>query len=141
MKANRFFAPLLAILIFSLLAGCGPKETTLTGADREAVLAFSEAKTDNLMNGMNANDYAEFSRDFDPAMLNAMSQSQFNTFKKDRDTKLGAYVSRQVNSVTQSGGYVAVIYDAKFEKDDAVTLRVVFSASDPHGISGLWFNK
>lgn len=141
MKPNRFFALLLAILIFSLFAGCGPKDTTLTGADREAVLAFSEAKTDNLMAGMNENDYAEFSRDFDPAMLNAMSQSQFDTFKKDRDTRLGAYLSRQVNSVTQAGDYVAVIYDAKFEKEDAVSMRVVFSTSDAHEISGLWFNK
>lgn len=141
MKANRTFPLLLALLIFSLLAGCGSKDTALTGADREAVLAFSEAKTDNLMAGMNANDYATFSKDFDPAMLNAMSQSQFDTFKKDRDTKLGAYVSRQVNSVTQSGGYYAVIYDTKFEKDDAVTMRVVFNTSDPHAISGLWFNK
>jgi hypothetical protein len=141
MKANRIFPLLLATLIFSLLAGCGSKDSILTGDDREAVLAFSEAMTDNLMTGMNANDYAIFSRDFDPAMLNAMSQSQFDTFKKDRDTKLGAYVSRQVNSVTQSGGYVAVIYDTKFEKDDAVTMRVVFNVSDPHEISGLWFNK
>ena len=141
MKTNRPLPFLLAVLIISLLAGCGPKDATLTGADQEAVLAFSEAKTDNLMAGMNANDYAIFSKDFDPAMLNAMSQSQYDTFKKDRDTKLGAYISRQVNSVTQSSGYYAVIYNAKFEKDDAVTMRVVFSTSDLHEISGLWFNK
>jgi hypothetical protein len=141
MKENRTFPLLLALLIFNLLAGCGSNDTTLTGADREAILSFSESKTDNLLAGMNANDYASFSRDFDQAMLNAMSQSQFDTFKKDRDSKLGAYVSRQVNSVTQSGSYYAVIYDAIFEKDDAVTMRVVFSTSDPHEISGLWFNK
>lgn len=141
MKANSTFLLLLTILIFSLLAGCGSKDSTLTGADREAVLVFSEAKTDNLMIGMNANDYANFSKDFDTAMLTAMSQSQFDIFKKDRDSKLGAYVSRQVNSVTQSGGYYAVIYDVKFEKDDAVTMRVVFNTSEPHEISGLWFNK
>lgn len=141
MNANRNLSILVAVLIFSMLAGCGSTDTTLTGADREAVLAFSEAKTDNLMAGMNMNDYATFSKDFDPAMLNAMSQSQFDTFKKDRDTKLGAYVSRQVNRITQSGGYYAVIYDTKFEKDDAVTMRVVFNTSEPHEISGLWFNK
>jgi hypothetical protein len=141
MKANISLTLFLALLIVSLLAGCGSKDTTLTGADREAILAFSETMTDNLVAGMNANDYASFSRDFDQAMLNAMSQSQFDTFKKDRDSKLGAYVSRQVNSVTQSGGYYAVIYDAIFEKDDAVTMRVVFTISDPHKISGLWFNK
>jgi hypothetical protein len=34
-----------------------------------------------------------------------------------------------------------VVYTAKFEKDDNVTVRVVFRAEDPHQISGLWFNK
>jgi hypothetical protein len=141
MKTKGILPILIAVLIFSLLSGCESKETTLTGTDMEAILAFSEAKTDNLLAGMNANDYASFSKDFDQALSNAMNQSKFDTFKKDKDAKLGAYVSRQVNSVTQSGAYYAVIYDTKFEKDNSVTMRVVFSTADAHEISGLWFNK
>jgi hypothetical protein len=141
MKTKEILPLLLAALMISLLSGCVSKETTLTGADREAVLAFSEAKTDNLMVGMNANDYATFSRDFDPVMLNAMNASQFDALKKNTDTKFGPYLSREVNRVTQSGAYYVVVYDTKFEKDDAVTMRVVFNTADPHEISGLWFNK
>jgi hypothetical protein len=133
---------LLAILLVSLLAGCsGSQGTTITGADKDAVLAYSEAKTDNLLAGMNANDYAMFSKDFDQDMARAMSQAEFDTLKKDRDAKLGLYVSRTVHSVVQTGDFYAVIYDAKFEKDDAVTVRVVFRVAEPHEISGLWFNK
>jgi autotransporter adhesin len=138
---NKMYALLLAALLFSLLAGCGSQGTTLTGADRDAVLAYSESKTDNLLAGMNANDYAMFSKDFDQDMLNAMTQSQFDALKLDRDAKLGLYVSRQVNSVVQDGDFYAVIYDAKFEKQAAVTVRVVFRISEPHQVSGLWFNK
>jgi hypothetical protein len=138
---TKFSAWLLVLLLFSLLVGCGSKETKLTGADRDAVLAFSEAKTDNLLAGMNANDYAAFSLDFDKDMLTAMPQAQFDTLKKDRDAKLGLYVSRQVNSVVQNGDFYAVLYDAKFEKDAAVTVRVVFRVAEPHQVSGLWFNK
>ncbi len=142
---KSIFVLWLAVLLVSLLASCGgsPKETTLTGDEMEAVLAFSEAKTDSLMAGMNANDYAAFSKDFDQDMLNAMPQSAFVTFKKGYDDKLGAYVSRKVNKVakSQSGKFLAVVYDAVFEKDDAVSMRVVFRADDPHQISGLWFNK
>ena len=141
---KKILALLLAILFVSLLAACGgAQDTTLAGADKDAVLAFSETKTDNLMAGMNANDYPSFSKDFDQAMLKAMSQEAFGKFKNDYDGKLGSYVSRKVNKVTQSqsGKYVAVIYDAIFEKDDAVTMRVVFQAGEPHQVSGLWFNK
>ena len=130
-----------AVLILSLLAGCAPGETTLTGTDADAVLAFSETRTDNLFEGMNAGDYAAFSKDFDQEMLNAMTESQFDSLKKDRDEKLGLYVSRVVNRVVQNGDFYAVIYDAKFEKDDAVIVRVVFRVAEPHQVSGLWFNK
>ena len=131
----------LVAFLFSLLAGCGSQSTSLTEEDKEVVLAFSEGKTDNLLTGMNANDYAMFSKDFDQDMLNAMTQTQFDALKKDRDAKLGLYVSREVHSVTQSGDFYTVNYDARFEKDDAVTMRVVFRIAEPHQVSGLWFNK
>ena len=131
----------LVAFIFSLLAGCGSQATSLTEEDQDAVLAYSEGKTDNLLTGMNANDYAAFSKDFDQDMLDAMSQTQFDALKKDRDAKLGLYLSREVHSVTQTGDFYTVNYDAKFEKDDAVTIRVVFRIAEPHQVSGLWFNK
>jgi hypothetical protein len=142
MKTDRkIHALFLVVIIISLLASCGSQGKTLNDTEKDAVLAFSEAKTDNLLAGMNANDYAMFSRDFDRQMLNAMSQTQFDSLKKDRDAKLGLYVSRKVNSVVLQDGFYSVIYDAKFEKDDAVSVRVVFRESEPHEISGLWFNK
>jgi len=132
---------LLAVLFASLMAACAPKQIVLTGEEKDAVLAFSEDKTDNLLSGMNANDYAAFSKDFDQAMLKAMTQTEFDKLKKDRDEKLGLYVSRTVNSVVKVGDFYNVVYDVVFEKDAAVTIRVVFRAADPHEVSGLWFNK
>jgi len=132
---------LLVGLVFSLLAACGPQETVLGEEDADAVLAFSEEKTDNLLAGMKVGDYAAFSRDFDQQMLDAMTEAQFEALKTDRDATLGAYISRQVNRVVQTGDFYAVFYDAKFEKDDAVAMRVVFRVAEPNQVSGLWFNK
>lgn len=131
----------LIVLAVGVLAGCGSQGTTLKNEDAEAVLAFSEAKTDNLLAGMNAGDYAVFSQDFDPDMLSAMTEAEFNKLKADRDAKLGLYLSREVESVVQIGDFYAVNYNAKFEKDDAVGVRVVFHATEPHEVSGLWFSK
>lgn len=138
---RRLFCLMVGILLVVGLTGCGSSSTTLTGADKDAVLAFSEAKTDTLLAGMNAGDYALFSQDFDTDMLKAMTQSEFDKLKADRDAKLGSYVSREVNSVVQSGDFYSVVYDAVFEKDNAVMVRVVFRVADPHEVSGLWFNK
>lgn len=132
----------VVVFCFSLLTGCGnSQEKILTGAEREAVLAFSEAKTDNLLAGLKAGDYAMFSRDFDQQMLNAMPQSKFEALKKERDEHLGAYISRKINNVEQTGDFYTVIYTAGFEKEYAVIVRVVFRMAEPHQISGLWFNK
>lgn len=132
---------LMAALAAGILTGCGPQGTTLTGEERDAVLAFSESKTDTLLAGMNANDYAAFSQDFDVDMLAAMTEAEFDKLKADRDAKLGLYLSRDVTSVVQTGDFYAVNYDAKFEKEDSVGVRVVFRTADPHEVSGLWFDK
>lgn len=132
---------LIVAVLVGTLSGCGSKTTPLTGADQEAVLAFSESKADSLLAGMNAADYAAFSRDFDAEMLAAMTASEFDKLKADRDAKLGLYLSRTVDSVVQQGDFYIVIYNAKFEKDEAVTVRVVFRVAEPHQVSGLWFNK
>jgi len=134
---KKLYPLLLIVIATSIFAGCAPKETVLTGDDEKAVLAFSESETDNLLAGMNAYDYAAFSQGFDEQMHAAMTESQFDALKKDRDEKLGLYVSRDVNRVVQSGDFYSVIYDAVFEKDDAVTVRVVFRITEPHEISGL----
>jgi hypothetical protein len=138
---NKNLTLFFVVFLFALLAGCAPQTTTLSGADRDAVLGFSEAKTDTLLAGMNANDYSLFSQDFDHEMRSAMTQTQFDTLKKDRDAKLGLYVSREVSSVAQQGDFYIVFYNTKFEQDDAVIVRVVFRIDAPHEVSGLWFNK
>lgn len=48
---------LVAIVFVAFLGGCGSQGTVLMGVDRDAVLSFTEAKTENLLAGMNANDY------------------------------------------------------------------------------------
>jgi hypothetical protein len=141
MKSKSIIIFFFAILLSLLLFGCGSSKTELTGTDMDAVLAFSEDKTDTLLSGMNNNDYAAFSQDFDADMLNAMSQTQFDALKKDRDSNLGLYISREVNSVVLSGDFYAVNYIAKFEKDDNVVVRVVFHMTEPYQVSGLWFSK
>lgn len=141
MKPKFFHTLLLAALVFSLLAGCGAQAKTLTGDEMDAVLAFSESKTDSLLAGMNAGDYAMFSQEFDEAMLKAMDEAAFIKMKTEREAKFGLYLSREIVNVVQTGDFYAVNYSAQFEQDDSVGVRVVFRIAEPHQVSGLWFNK
>ena len=135
---------LLAVCLAGALTACQKSEsgTILTGADKDAVLAFTEPKTDNLIAGLKSGDYMVFSKDFDTVLKNYMPEGNFEILKQDRDAKLGGYVSRQVYQVVEGyNGFYTVIYDAVFERDKDVIMRVVFRADEPHEVSGIWFNK
>jgi hypothetical protein len=142
---KRIVALVLAICLFSLLLAHrhpSPSGAMLSFADQKAVLAFSETETDNLMKGMNAGDYAIFSRDFSPDMLEAIPQSKFIPWQKEREAKLGWYLRRELEGmVRRSDGTYTVIYQASFQFNDDVLMRVVFRAEPPHEISGLSFDK
>jgi hypothetical protein len=142
-KRILFF--LTAVCLFSVLASCRPQSphgTMLSAADQKAVLAFSESKTDNLLEGLNTGDYAAFSRDFNQDMLQAMTRDEFEHWQKERESRLGRYLRREVEGmVERSDGTYTVIYHTGFQFNDDVLIRVVFSVAPPHQISGLWFEK
>jgi hypothetical protein len=124
----------------SLLGGTSPK--TLTGADKDAVLAYSEPIADDLLAGYSDKDYAAFSKDFNDTMKKGLSEQYFNsTLLPTVFDKIGKYQSRTVESVTQSANYVTVIYNAKFENDDPVVIRLSLDPNDPHQVSGLYFDS
>ena len=145
MKHNRLFiVSILAVLLAGLvLTACaaGPKVEAVEGADREAVLAYSEAMTDNLLAGMNAGDYAAFSRDFTADMKKAMPESSLAGIKTSITDKIGAYVSREVDRVEKTGEFYRVLYKGKFEQDDAVQMLLTFTMSEPHQVAGLFFTS
>ena len=142
---KKFLILLPAVCLCSLLTTCqrqGPSGTMLSMTDQKAILAFSEPETDNLLEGLKTGDYAVFSKDFSDAMLQAMPQSKFQQWKKERDASLGWYLRREVEGmVKRSDGTYTVIYHASFGYNDDVLVRVVFDAEPPHQIHGLWFDK
>ncbi len=148
-KSNRTTYLVVGIIVFLLFAGIiavvaltlPQPPPALSGSARETVLGYSEPETDNLLAGLNANDYATFSRDFDDKMKGAITSAQFGNLEQTVVGKIGKYVSRQAADVQQSGDYVTVVYTAKFENDDPVTVTVAFHTAEPHQISGLHFNS
>lgn len=140
MRKLFFFASIALMVAF--LAGCvGPRTTSIEGAERDQVLAQAEPIADSLFQGMLSHDYAAFSRDFDPTMKKAMDETKFQAMMQAIDPLIGAYQSRQVARVERSGNFVAVVYTAKYELEEAVTWRVVLAPGDVMQISGLWYDS
>jgi hypothetical protein len=127
-KTIVVFFVILVLSGLARLTGCGQAKV-LSGADRAAVLAFSEAATDNLFAGLAANDYDVFSRDLDANIQARVPAIDFAVWKQELDQNLGNYLSRTVDRVTQSDEFSIVVYQAKFEKAEQVTVTMGFHAS------------
>ncbi len=142
---KKILVLLVVLFLSGALAGCqkkGPSGAMLSEQQRKAVLAYSEAKVDNLLEGWNDDDYAAFANDFSPDLLKSMTQAEFKKLRDDEFTGLGRYHSREVEGVVQRGdGSSTVIYSVVFDNDDEVLMRVTFQADAPHEISGLRFEK
>jgi hypothetical protein len=131
----------ICILASGLFAACSVSAQPITGAERDAVLAYAEPKTENLLNGFNAGDYAIFARDFDAPMRQAETEAVFTQTRAAILGKIGKYLSRQVTNVVKQDSFIVVIYNGRFENEDGVTMRVVFRPDGEHQISGLWFDS
>ena len=143
-RGKNRWAWLAALLAAALiLSACGGAQTvTLSGKARDDVLAYSEPLTDNLLAAMNEANYTRFVLNFDETMKKAVTEKAFQDMLSSTGSKLGAYQTREVATVEDTGAYMRVTYTAKFANEDGVTVRVVFSdGTSDHLISGLWFDS
>ncbi|MEW6503227.1 MAG: DUF3887 domain-containing protein [Chloroflexota bacterium] len=149
MVKNRYLKHILWLTIIAtyLLGGCSllsPAQSqtiTLEGEQREAVLEYASPMGENLIAGLVNRDYETFSKDFDTTMKKGMDESAFEKLLSTLTDKLGAYQSHEISQVLQDEKYTIVIYRLTYEKDNLVTMRIVFNRAEPHLISGLWFDS
>ncbi|MGA9396905.1 MAG: DUF3887 domain-containing protein [Anaerolineaceae bacterium] len=133
----------ISLLILSIiLGGCTATPTSIEGAERDAVLAYSEPMADHELEALNSNAYQAFIKDYDAKMREVTTQESFTSLQELIQSKLGKYLSREVVSVAAMGTEaVIVVYSAKFEKEEGVTIRLVFQPGGDHLITGLWFDS
>jgi len=138
MKTTLKLALILTLLLVT--TGCGGAQP-LSEEQQATVLDFTEPMADNLLLAMNAGDYSLFARDLDQAMLDAIDETGFEDMRAQINGKIGDYLSREVTSVTTAQGFYIVVYTARYELDEPVTIRLVFHVDEPHLITGLWFDS
>ena len=138
---------LASTVIFLLAAGCSLvrapliEPRVLEDPEQQTVLDYAAPASENVLAGLIARDYSQFSRDFSDSMKEGMDETAFKDLLNMLDSKLGAYQSNDLVTVLQDDNYSTVVYRLTYEKDNQVTMRVVFDKSDPHLISGLWFDS
>ncbi len=139
MEKKKTLLMLAFVLIFIFSFGCAAKVNV------NEVRSYSDSITENLLIAMNNGDYEMFSANLSPTMKKAIPQSEFPKLIEQIEGKIGKYIpnSKQFKRAYASGGFVNVIYEAKFTNENSpVTIRVVFKEiNGKHEVTGLWFNS
>lgn len=140
-------AGISAMLLIFLSTGCSLvrspiiEPVVLEGDASQEVLTYAQEPAENLLEGLLARDYEQFSRDFSENMRQGMNEQAFADLLTMLDTKLGTYQTRNLITVLQDDNYSTLVYRLIYDMDNEVSMRVVFDNAEPHQISGLWFDS
>jgi len=127
---------IVAVVIF---AGCVEKSQV----DIDQVRKYADPITENILLGMNGNNYSKYSEHFDQTMKNAMNDAVFSETNTLIKSKIGDYVSKQFWKVESKDQYTIVYYKARFtEETEDVTVKVVFQEiMEEMKVSGLFLDS
>jgi hypothetical protein len=137
-KLNRLSAIILIVVLPVVLAAC---ERELSEAEANAAISIIEPKVNDFFQGLAEDDYLLFSSEFDPYMQDSIPGSDFSEFRRDLNTTLGSYQSREVRRAVQADEFYVVEYEARFEKEDSITFGVAFHRAEPNTISHIWIES
>jgi hypothetical protein len=123
---------LCAVSGFVLLgaAGCGRKgEVSVKGERKAEILALAEPIVDSLMASYNSGDYETYVTDFGERLRGEVTRAVFDETRQLILDRVGRYVGRRNPKVTARGPNLILTYQADFEGERNVDLRVVFHAA------------
>ena len=96
---------------------------------------------ENILSGIEKKDYKTYSKDFDEAMKEALTESKFEATQKQINTQFGKITVTKYLGFLNKGSYTQVIWKGKCDKnnDDVLIQLVVSKRKDGIYIVGLWF--
>jgi hypothetical protein len=130
----------IVLLMLCLVWGSGSGAWAAAPVSEEAVNAAR--MVDGILSGLNQEDYALFSRDFDQEMKARLTEPVFKTMSKDIKGKIGIFIGKEFMGTEQQGDYHIMVYRGKCTLEEAVTIRLVLSDADDSGkVSGFWLDS
>lgn len=132
-------AAILAALVVFLSAL--PAAAGFVGTDDAQVMAVAEPILDNLLAGFNQGNYAQYSRDFDDTLREAISEKKFNQVREDIIKKMGTCKDKKYLGFLNQQANTVVLWKAACTgaSNDILIKLVLSRRQDKVVVTGLWF--
>ena len=120
------------VLSIGLVSSCTPTTAAqpISRLTEAEVRVLADPMAENLLQAMNTSDYAQYTRDFDEAFKQNLSQSAFETINSLRIETVGPYVSKEYWQMAQKNDKITVAYRAKFTDDSSVIFSLYLKNID-----------
>jgi hypothetical protein len=136
---KKTFVGILVLMAWLLALPAG---AAFVGSDDRQVKAVAEPILNNLLTGLTQGNYAQYSRDFDEAMREAIPEKKFQQVRGDLIEKLGKFKSKKYLGFLNQQTYTAVLWKGAFDatKNDVLIKLVLAKRQDNKVVvAGLWF--
>jgi hypothetical protein len=137
MNKKPFIFLFISLFLF-LQAGCNAATPTTAASMPKGFQSRAETMSENIISGLNKQDYAAFSKDFDQKMISAIPSTAMGEVRKLLWNQFGEYRSIQTKKFFEEKGYFIGLFNVVFEKG-SMDMQVVFSQIEPYKVSSLWF--
>jgi hypothetical protein len=138
-QKNFFLATVIALITLLTMVGCAQSAPVYAqGTEKDNAVAAAAPLTQDMLDGIQKNDFALFSKDFDASMVKAMTQDGFNSIVK-QFAPYGDFKSSEIVNVQIVSTYYRVNYKLTYT-NKVFTMGVVIPINGTPAVSGLWFN-
>jgi len=92
---------------------------------------YASAITEEMMQALSQDDYAQFTERFDKNILKIMPEDKFHELAVEVETRAGSYQSKEFVKAEDSGFSIIVYYNARFtEEPEDVFIEIRFKELD-----------
>jgi len=132
---------LAGILGLSILFLAMPLTAAPVGTSDQEVKALAEPILENLLAGFNQGNYAQYSKNFDETLREAIPEEKFQQVRRQLMKKLGSFKSKNYLGFLNQQAHTVVLWKGAFtDTQDDVLLKLVLSKrQDKVVVKGLWF--
>ena len=131
----------VSILVLIVLLAVIPAAAAFIGTNNDQVKAVAEPILDNLLTGFNKGNYAQYSKDFDATLREAIPEKKFQQVREDILKKLGTYKSKKYLGFLNQQAYTIVLWKGAFAgtKNDVLIKLILSKRQNKVVVVGLWF--
>lgn len=132
---------LAGILGLSILFLAMPLTAAPVGTSDQEVKAVADPILENLLAGFNQGNYAQYSKNFDETLREAIPEEKFQQVRRELMKKLGSFKSKNYLGFLNQQAHTVVLWKGAFtDTQDDVLLKLVLSKrQDKVVVKGLWF--